>query len=101
MSMMKLLMSWDIRPGKESEYFDFAVKVLVPGMMKLGVQPTEAWYTVYGEAPQILTGWVADDRAAITKALQAREWQDLRRQLLRYIVNFQYKVVPATGFFQL
>ncbi len=101
MSMMKLLMSWDIRPGQESEYFDFAVKVLVPGMMKLGVQPTEAWYTVYGEAPQILTGWVADDRAAITKALQAREWQDLRRQLLRYIVNFQYKVVPATGFFQL
>jgi hypothetical protein len=101
MPMMKLLMSWDIQPGKESEYFDFTVKVLVPGLMKLGVQPTEAWYTVYGDAPQILAGWVADDRATITKALQTREWRDLRRQLMRYVTNLQYKIVPATGFFQL
>lgn len=99
--MTKLLMSWDIQPGKESEYFDFAVKVLVPGMMKLGVRPTEAWYTVYGEAPQILAGWVAEDRDSLIQALQTREWQDLRRQLLSYVLNFNYKIVPATGFFQL
>ena len=98
---MKLLMSWDIQPGKESEYFDFAVKALVPGMMKLGVRPTEAWYTIYGEAPQILAGWVAEDREALVQALKTREWHDLRRQLLRYVLNFSYKIVPATGYFQL
>jgi len=99
--MMKLLMSWDIQPGKESEYFDFAVKTLVPGMMKLGVRPTEAWYTIYGDAPQILAGWVAEDREALVQALNTREWHDLRQQLLRYVLNFSYKIVPATGYFQL
>jgi hypothetical protein len=99
--MTKLLMTWDIRAGKENEYFDFASKVLVPGLMKLGIQPTEAWYTVYGDAPQILAGWVAEDRDTVTSALSSQEWHDLYRQLMRYVENFQYKIVPATGFFQL
>jgi len=101
MAMTKLLMTWDIRAGKENEYFDFASKVLVPGLMKLGIQPTEAWYTVYGDAPQILAGWVAEDRDTVTSALSSQEWRDLYRQLMRYVENFQYKIVPATGFFQL
>ena len=101
MAMTKLLMMWDIQPGKENEYFDFAVKVLMPGLMKLGVQPTEAWYTVYGEAPQILAGWVAEDKQTVREALRSSEWQDLYRQLMSYVTNFKYKIVPATGFFQL
>lgn len=99
--MMKLLMTWDIRPGRESDYFDFVTKELVPGLMKLGIQPTEAWYTVYGEGPQILAGWVADDLATIQAALGSQEWYDLRKQLMAYVTNFKHKIVPATGFFQL
>ncbi len=101
MGMMKLLMSWDIQPGKESEYFDFTVKVLVPGMMKLGVQPTEAWYTVYGSAPQILTGGVTENRAALDTILEGDEWKELHQKLLTYVTNFNYKIVPHTGNFQL
>lgn len=101
MEMTKLLMMWDIQPGKENEYFEFATKVLVPRLMELGIQPTEAWYTVYGDGPQILAGWVAEDRDTVTDALGSREWRDLYRQLIGYVENFQYKIVPATGFFQL
>ena len=61
--MYKLLMSWDIRPGKESEYFEFVVQEFGPGVMKLGVKPTDAWYTAYGDEPQILTGGVAEEMA--------------------------------------
>ena len=46
--MVKLLMSWDIKPGSESDYFEFIVREFAPGIMKLGVQPTESWYTVFG-----------------------------------------------------
>ncbi|HID87225.1 MAG TPA: hypothetical protein EYP55_07575 [Anaerolineae bacterium] len=99
--MMKLLMTWDIRPGKESAYFDFVSKELVPGLMRLGIQPTEAWYTIYGDAPQILAGWVADDLATMQAALASEEWRRLRRRLMKYVINFKHKIVPATGFFQL
>ncbi len=99
--MVKLLMTWDIRPGKESEYFEFVVQKFAPKLVRLGIQPTEAWYTVYGSAPQILTGGVTEDRATLDTILEGKEWKDLHQELLTYVSNFNYKIVPNTGNFQL
>ena len=99
--MVKLLMTWDIRPGKESEYFEFVVQEFAPKLVKLGVQPTEAWYTVYGNAPQILTGAVTEDRKMMDAVLSGQEWKTLHDKLLNYVSNFNYKIVTATGNFQL
>jgi hypothetical protein len=98
---VKLLMSWDIRPGKEQSYFEFAMQTFAPEMMKLGWQPTEAWYTLYGDAPQILTGGIADSVDKMREILDSNEWGELKSRLLEYVTNFQYKVVPATGRFQM
>ena len=99
--MMKLLMSWDIKSGLEATYFNFIINEFTPGLLKLGIQPTEAWYTVYGSDPQILTGGVAKDLETITRVLDSEEWHDLQRELLVYVTNFEYKVVRDTGRFQL
>ncbi len=53
---IKLLMSWDIKPGREQEYFEFVVREWVPGLQRIGLEPTDAWYTMYGNSPQILAG---------------------------------------------
>lgn len=99
--MIKLLMTWDIRPGKESEYFEFVVQEFAPKLLRMGIQPTEAWYTVYGEGPQILAGGVVEDRASLDKALAGEDWQRLKKKLLTYVSNFSYKIVLHTGNFQL
>ena len=99
--MVKLLMSWDIRPGRETEYFEFVVREFAPGIMKLGIRPTEAWYTVYGNGPQILTGGVAEDLRAMNQILVTDEWKELLEKLMEYVINFQQKIVAATGRFQL
>ncbi len=99
--MIKLLMTFDIRPGKESEYFEFVVQEFAPKLLRMGIQPTEAWYTVYGEGPQILAGGVTEDRAALDKVLQGEEWQKLKKKLMNYVTNFNYKIVQHTGHFQL
>jgi hypothetical protein len=101
MAMTKLLMSYDIRAGKESEYFEFIVQEFAPKLIRLGVQPTESWYTVYGSVPQILTGGVTEERAVLENILVGEEWKALRDRLLTLVTNFQYKIVPATGHFQL
>ena len=98
---VKLLMSWDILPGKEQTYFEFAMKTFAPELMKMGWQPTEAWYTLYGEGPQILTAGVTESVDKMREILDSEEWQELRGQLLEYVSNFEYKVVPATGRFQM
>ncbi len=98
---VKLLMSWDILPGKEQTYFEFAMKTFAPELMKMGWQPTEAWYTLYGEGPQIMTAGVTDNVENMREILGSQEWDELRDRLLEYVTNFEYKVVPATGRFQI
>lgn len=99
--MVKLLMSWDIKPGSETDYFEFVVREFAPGMMKLGMQPTEAWYTVFGDGPQILQGSVAEDLPTMKTILETEEWQKLRNKLFKYVTNFNSKIVRAQSRFQL
>jgi hypothetical protein len=94
-------MSWDILPGKEQTYFEFAMKTFAPDLMKMGWQPTEAWYTLYGEGPQIMTAGITDSVEQMREILDSPEWEELRARLLDYVTNFRYKVVPATGRFQM
>lgn len=98
---VKLLMSWDILPGKEQTYFEFAMKTFAPELMKMGWQPTEAWYTLYGEGPQIMTAGVTDSVEEMRDILDSSQWESLRARLLEYVTNFRFKVVPATGRFQM
>ena len=99
--MVKLLMTWDIKPGRESEYFEFIVREFAPRLMKLGIQPTEAWYTVYGNGPQILTGVVSEDLQTMRQILAGDEWAELLNELMHFVSNFRQKIVAATGRFQL
>jgi hypothetical protein len=98
---VKVLMTWDVIPGREQEYFEFVGRELVPGMQRLGIQPTEAWLTTYGNAPQILTGGMTENLREMRKALSSEEWVALRDHLMEFVTNFRSRIVRATGGFQL
>ena len=98
---VKLLMNWDIRPGQEQTYFEFAMQTFAPALMKMGWQPTEAWYTLYGDGPQIMTAGVTESAEEMREILDSEEWEELKGRLLEYVTNFRYKVIPATGRFQM
>jgi hypothetical protein len=98
---VKLLMTWDIKPGRDQDYFEFVVREWVPGITRLGVQPTEAWFAVYGNCPQIMTGGIAKDLETMRRILASQDWADLHNRLLEYVSNYQHKIVRASGGFQL
>lgn len=99
--MVKLLMKWDIKPGQEQAYFEFVMQEFAPGLIRLGLQPTEAWYSTYGEGPQILTGVVTEDLATMHNILESDDWHSLLDRLLAQVTNYSQKIVPARGRFQL
>jgi len=99
--MVKLLMIWNIKAGLEQPYFEFVMQEFAPGLMRLGLQPTEAWYTVYGSGPKMLTGAVAKDIKTMRKILNSDDWHKLRDRLLEYVSDFDQKVIEARGRFQL
>lgn len=101
---VKLLMNWDIKPGRDQEYFEFVVREWVPGIQRLGLRPTEAWYTVYSrdkDAPQIMTAGIANDMDTMQSILSSEDWANLYEKLQEYVQNYHQKIVHVTGGFQL
>lgn len=98
---VKLLMSWDILPGREQEYFEFVVREWIPGIQRLGLEPTDAWFTMYGNHPQIIAGAQIGNQQALEKLLDSTEWLALTERLNNFVTDFSYKVVPARGGFQM
>jgi hypothetical protein len=98
---VKLLMSWDIPPDQEAKTLEFMANELAPAIRELGITPTEAWYTVYGDKPQILVGGVTDDLATMHEILGSQGWSDLLDRLGELVSNYEQKLVRARGRLQL
>jgi hypothetical protein len=98
--LVKLLMTWDIVPGQEQAYFEFNAKEFVPRLMQLGLRPTDSWFTLFGDAPQVNVGWVSEDTDVVHRAVKSSEWDELQDKLDGLVKNFVFKVVPATAPFQ-
>jgi hypothetical protein len=98
---VKLLMTWDILPGKEQEYFEFVVRDFIPGIQRLGLEPNDAWFTMYGNQPQILAAVQTSSMDSLQDVLDSADWKQLITQLHDYVEDLDYKVVPARSGFQL
>ena len=98
---VKILMTWDILPGREQDYFEFVVRDFIPGMQEMGLQPSDAWYTYYGNHPQIMAGAVVNSKSDMDRVIASGAWIDLTNQLMEYVQDFDYKIIPARGGFQL
>ncbi|MGB2965056.1 MAG: hypothetical protein WBB69_13840 [Anaerolineales bacterium] len=98
---VKLLMSWDILPNREQEYFEFVISDFLPDIKELGISPVDAWYTMYGDQPQIMVSAKTQSQSALNVAMASKDWQRLLENLLKFVENFSYKVIPARTGFQL
>lgn len=98
---VKLIMTWDILPAKEQEYFEFMVREFIPGIQKLGLEPSDAWFTVYGDQPQIMTAIRSANLKVLQQVLNSGDWERLTSQLLDYVEELNYKIVEDRPGFQL
>ena len=98
---VKLLMTWDILPNKEQEYFEFVISEFIPEIKQLGIRPADLWYTLYGNQPQIMVAANTQSQAALNVAMSSKEWRRLLDNLLQLVENFSYKVIPSKTGFQL
>ncbi|MCB0077716.1 MAG: hypothetical protein KDD73_09905 [Anaerolineales bacterium] len=99
--MVKLLMTWNIKPEHETEYLSFINHHFTPGMMQLGLEPTEAWYTYWGDGPQITMSFVAESLDRAKAVVRDPQWAIYLDQLAEHVSDIQYKVIPAFGTFQI
>lgn len=98
--MVKVIFTWNIRPGHEQDYFTYVLREYLPGLNKLGMEITDAWATVYGDQPQILLGAVVSSKEISQQILLSKKWTDLTEVLLDYVDDFDVKIAPHKGSFQ-
>lgn len=101
---VKLLMNWDIKPGRDQEYFEFTVREWIPGITNMGLKPSGAWFTMYSREAnnsQIMTEVIARDFQTMRDILDSDDWQALQERLLEYVSNYRHKIVRVTGGFQI
>ena len=97
---VKLLMTWDIAGERDQEYFEFVISEFIPGIQRVGLEPIEAWATIYGNYPQIQVAMLAPDIVSAQRILDSADWQSLRERLFGFVKNYSCKLVPARGGFQ-
>ncbi len=95
--MVRLLMQWDIRVGREQDFSEFVVREFAPRLMQLGVEPSEVLYTMYGDGPQMLTLGAVESKEKAAEILQSSGWRKLHEKLLTYVTNYKHKVVADNG----
>jgi hypothetical protein len=98
---VRFIMTYDVRDGKEQDYFEFLVRELAPGLAKLGLQPMENWFTQYGKQPQITLGSVAPDLDTVKAILSSDGWQQLRKSLEEHVTNYKQRVIRMSPHFPL
>ena len=98
---VKLIMTWDILPEREQDYFEFVVREYIPGIQRLGFDLSDAWATVYGNKPQIMVGLIIGSSRKARQILLSEEWSSLNNLLQDYIQNYTVKMVYARSSFQI
>lgn len=97
---VKVVMTWDIAPDHEQDYFEFVINEFIPGVQRLGLQPAEAWVTVFGDYPQIQVSMLADDLVGAKQVLGSEGWNMITDKLFALVKNYSYKIIPARSGFQ-
>lgn len=101
MPAVKLLMTWDILPGKEQEYFEYHIREFIPALENIGLSLNEAWITVYGNGPKLAAEAILENLDKAMSLINSSGWDDLSMQLGDFAENFDYKIIPAKKSWQI
>ncbi len=100
---VKVLMNWDVKPGRDQDFFEFVMREWVPGISKLGLEVTGAWYTIYSQddaQPRYMAEGIVENLSQMYEILDGDEWDELHDRLLEYVENYSQKIVRVSGGFQ-
>lgn len=97
---VKLLLTYNIRAGQENAYRRFILEEMLPKAQELGLTPSDAWHTAYGNYPNRLIGFVADDLETAQHALASEEWGGMMSRLQVFTGDVARRLVRLRGGFQ-
>ncbi len=99
--LVKLVLSFDIKPGTQQVYYHFMLSQFIPTVQKMGLQLADAWHTVYGDYPGRINSFVGLSLEEMRTILHGPEWQELEERLQEYVSDYSWRIIPLREGFQL
>jgi len=97
---LKLLLAYNIKPNREAEYYRYVLGEMLPSLQDIGLMMVEGWHTAYGDYPVRLIVFRAQDDSDIHKILNSAAWKKGKEKLLKYVRDYEERLVPARNIFQ-
>ena len=97
---VKLLLVYNIRTHREAEYYRYVMGEFLPNLQNMGLYMTEGWHTAHGDYPVRLIVFQADNSVEMKKILNGSDWQSAKEKLLRFVKDYEERVVLARNVFQ-
>jgi len=97
---LKLLLTYNIRPNRETEYYRFVLGEFLPALQNIGLIMVDGWHTAYGDYPIRLIVFQTQDEMEMRAALKSKEWEEGKETLLKMVTDYEERLVPARNVFQ-
>ncbi len=97
---IKLLITYDVKSGREEAYYRFIMGEFLPTAQSIGLHMVEAWRTAWGEYPQQLIEMAADNQKNLNEILDSERWREMETKLKQYVDDYQRLAVPFRSGFQ-
>lgn len=97
----KLILYYNIKHEKQDQYYRYMLSSFVPAIQKLGVYMHMVWHVAYGEYPRRKIEFVTESSDTLRRLFLSDEWDELESKLLRYVDDYERKVVDYRNGFQL
>ena len=91
--MIKVVISYDMRDGKEQECQEYLVNRAAPLLANMGFQIADVWYTVWGSSPQVLSGGELDSLTDARRIFLSAEWREIEEKMEPLTDNLKLRVI--------
>ena len=98
---VKLLISYNVKSGREEEYYRFIMGEFLPTAQSIGLKLVEAWQTIWGDYPQRLIEMAVDSQKELKEILASERWREIETKLEDHVSDYQRVAVADRSGFQL
>lgn len=91
--MYKMVISYDMKDGKEEECQRYFAQTLAPALNESDMQVAEVWYTIWGSSPQILSGVLVDTLEDARHFLKSDQWGEILGEFGSMATNLKIRLV--------
>lgn len=96
----KLLLTYDIRPDRVENYYQYVLKEFVPELETMGIYLFRVWHVAWGDYPVRQLEFVVESRETLSRLSESPRFEDMETRLQEFTTDYERKTLRFRRGFQ-